>query len=38
VHQYIVGYPGGQEAFVARADELAKKYGRRFEVPASLRK
>lgn len=38
VHQYIVGYPGGQEAFVARADELAKKYGKRFEVPASLRK
>lgn len=38
VHQFIVGYPGGQEAFVARADELAKKYGNRFEVPASLRK
>ncbi|WP_280459337.1 3-hydroxyacyl-CoA dehydrogenase NAD-binding domain-containing protein [Nocardia carnea] len=38
VHQFIVGYPGGQEAFVARADELAKKYGQRFEVPASLRK
>ncbi|WP_280414159.1 3-hydroxyacyl-CoA dehydrogenase NAD-binding domain-containing protein [Nocardia carnea] len=38
VHQFIVGYPGGQEAFVARADELAKKYGKRFEVPASLRK
>ncbi|MFF0541669.1 3-hydroxyacyl-CoA dehydrogenase NAD-binding domain-containing protein [Nocardia thailandica] len=38
VHQFIVGYPGGQEAFVARADELAKKFGPRFEVPASLRK
>ncbi|WP_054816931.1 3-hydroxyacyl-CoA dehydrogenase NAD-binding domain-containing protein [Nocardia arizonensis] len=37
VHQFIVGYPGGQAAFVARADELAKKYGARFEVPASLR-
>ncbi|WP_280344373.1 3-hydroxyacyl-CoA dehydrogenase NAD-binding domain-containing protein [Nocardia neocaledoniensis] len=37
-HQFIVGYPGGQEAFVARADELAKKFGPRFEVPASLRK
>ncbi|WP_028478085.1 3-hydroxyacyl-CoA dehydrogenase NAD-binding domain-containing protein [Nocardia sp. CNY236] len=38
VHQFIVGYPGGQEAFVARADYLAKHYGERFEVPASLRK
>ncbi|MFB7877381.1 3-hydroxyacyl-CoA dehydrogenase NAD-binding domain-containing protein [Nocardia sp. NPDC056064] len=38
VHQFIVGYPGGQEAFVARADELAAKFGPRFEVPASLRK
>ncbi|MFI1914673.1 3-hydroxyacyl-CoA dehydrogenase NAD-binding domain-containing protein [Nocardia sp. NPDC020380] len=37
-HQFIVGYPGGQEAFVARADELAAKFGERFEVPASLRK
>jgi len=35
---FIVGYPGGQEAFVARADYLAKTYGDRFEVPASLRK
>ena len=24
VHQFIVGYPGGQAAFVARAEELAK--------------
>ncbi|MEU7139285.1 3-hydroxyacyl-CoA dehydrogenase NAD-binding domain-containing protein [Nocardia sp. NPDC046473] len=38
VHQFIVGYPGGQAGFVARADELAKTYGERFEVPASLRK
>ncbi|WP_280247909.1 3-hydroxyacyl-CoA dehydrogenase NAD-binding domain-containing protein [Nocardia abscessus] len=38
VHQFIVGYPGGQEAFVERADYLAKTYGERFEVPASLRK
>ncbi|WP_068062979.1 3-hydroxyacyl-CoA dehydrogenase NAD-binding domain-containing protein [Nocardia xishanensis] len=38
VHQFIVGYPGGQEAFVARADELKAKYGDRFEVPVSLRK
>ena len=37
VHQYVVGYPGGQAGFVARADELAKKYGERFTVPASLR-
>ncbi|MFX0580230.1 3-hydroxyacyl-CoA dehydrogenase NAD-binding domain-containing protein [Nocardia nepalensis] len=38
VHQFIVGYPGGQAAFVERADYLAKTYGERFEVPASLRK
>ena len=37
VHQYVVGYPGGQAGFVTRADELAKKYGERFQVPASLR-
>ncbi|WP_067531911.1 3-hydroxyacyl-CoA dehydrogenase NAD-binding domain-containing protein [Nocardia crassostreae] len=37
-HQFIVGYPGGQEGFVARADELAAKFGDRFQVPASLRK
>ncbi|MEU7767618.1 3-hydroxyacyl-CoA dehydrogenase NAD-binding domain-containing protein [Nocardia sp. NPDC049190] len=37
VHQFIVGYPGGQAAFVERADYLAKTYGERFEVPASLR-
>ncbi len=38
VHQFIVGYPGGQEAFVARAEELAAKYGQRFTPPASLKK
>jgi len=37
VVQYIEGYPGGVAGFVARADELAKRYGTRFEVPASLR-
>jgi 3-hydroxyacyl-CoA dehydrogenase/enoyl-CoA hydratase/3-hydroxybutyryl-CoA epimerase len=37
VHQFVVGYPGGQAAFVERADYLAKTYGERFEVPASLR-
>ncbi|WP_067701202.1 3-hydroxyacyl-CoA dehydrogenase NAD-binding domain-containing protein [Nocardia jejuensis] len=37
VHQFIVGYPGGQAGFVARADELAAKFGDRFQVPASLR-
>ena len=38
VHQFIVGYPnGGQAAFVARADELAAKYGERFKAPDSLR-
>ncbi|MGV9412423.1 3-hydroxyacyl-CoA dehydrogenase NAD-binding domain-containing protein [Nocardia sp. NPDC003693] len=38
VHQFIVGYPGGTAGFVARADELAAKFGERFEVPSSLRK
>lgn len=38
VHQFIVGYPGGRAAFVARADYLAETYGERFDVPASLRK
>jgi 3-hydroxyacyl-CoA dehydrogenase/enoyl-CoA hydratase/3-hydroxybutyryl-CoA epimerase len=40
--QFIVGYSGalgtGQEAFVARAKELAAKYGDRFLPPASLTK
>jgi 3-hydroxyacyl-CoA dehydrogenase/enoyl-CoA hydratase/3-hydroxybutyryl-CoA epimerase len=41
VLQYINGYEGadgsvGPAAFVARARELAEKYGERFEPPASL--
>lgn len=35
-HQFIVGYPGGQAGFVARAKELAARYGDRFNPPASL--
>ncbi|KUI32864.1 3-hydroxyacyl-CoA dehydrogenase [Mycobacterium sp. IS-1742] len=38
--QYIVGYEGahgrGKEAFVARARELAERYGDRFTPPSSL--
>jgi 3-hydroxyacyl-CoA dehydrogenase / enoyl-CoA hydratase / 3-hydroxybutyryl-CoA epimerase len=34
--QYIAGYPGGKAGFVARANELAAKYGDRFTPPASL--
>ncbi|MEB3035059.1 3-hydroxyacyl-CoA dehydrogenase NAD-binding domain-containing protein [[Mycobacterium] nativiensis] len=34
--QYIVGYPGGKAGFVARAKELAARYGDRFNPPASL--
>jgi len=34
--QYITGYPGGKAAFVARAKELAARYGDRFNPPASL--
>ncbi|MEZ0363839.1 3-hydroxyacyl-CoA dehydrogenase NAD-binding domain-containing protein [Mycobacterium sp. pUA109] len=38
VRQFITGYPGGgKAAFLARADELAARYGKRFQVPASLR-
>ncbi len=36
VLQYINGYDGGLPGFVARARELAVKYGERFEPPASL--
>jgi 3-hydroxyacyl-CoA dehydrogenase/enoyl-CoA hydratase/3-hydroxybutyryl-CoA epimerase len=36
VLQYINGYDGGVAGFVARARELAGKYGERFEPPASL--
>ena len=39
-HQFIVGYEGpggvGKAAFVARAKELAARYGDRFLPPASL--
>ena len=34
--QFVTGYPGGKAAFVARAKELAAKYGDRFTPPASL--
>ncbi len=35
--QLIAGYPhGGKAGFVARAKELAAKYGERFQPPASL--
>ncbi|MGH2939651.1 MAG: 3-hydroxyacyl-CoA dehydrogenase NAD-binding domain-containing protein [Solirubrobacterales bacterium] len=36
VLQYINGYPGGMEEFVARAQDLAARYGDHFEPPASL--
>jgi 3-hydroxyacyl-CoA dehydrogenase / enoyl-CoA hydratase / 3-hydroxybutyryl-CoA epimerase len=36
VLQYINGYEGGLTGFVARARELAERYGDRFEPPASL--
>lgn len=36
VIQYINGYPGGLPAFVARARELAERYGDHFLPPASL--
>jgi len=35
--QFVVGYPGGTAGFVARARELAAKYGERFTPPDSLR-
>jgi len=34
--QYIVGYPGGKAGFVARAKELAARYGDQFTPPSSL--
>ncbi len=34
--QYMVGYEGGLPGFVARARELAEKYGARFQPPAYL--
>ncbi|MGH3624706.1 MAG: 3-hydroxyacyl-CoA dehydrogenase NAD-binding domain-containing protein [Sciscionella sp.] len=36
VIQYINGYPGGTAGFVARARELAARYGDRFIPPVSL--
>lgn len=36
--QFITGYPGGKAGFVARAKELAERYGDRFNPPASLLK
>jgi 3-hydroxyacyl-CoA dehydrogenase / enoyl-CoA hydratase / 3-hydroxybutyryl-CoA epimerase len=36
VVQYMVSYPGGLAGFVARARELAERYGDRFRPPASL--
>ncbi|GAA1215873.1 3-hydroxyacyl-CoA dehydrogenase NAD-binding domain-containing protein [Prauserella alba] len=36
VIQYINGYEGGLQGFVARSRELAARYGNHFEPPASL--
>ena len=36
VLQYINGYRGGPAGFVARAQELAERYGERFLPPDSL--
>jgi 3-hydroxyacyl-CoA dehydrogenase/enoyl-CoA hydratase/3-hydroxybutyryl-CoA epimerase len=36
VLQYVNGYQGGLRGFVARARELAERYGDRFQPPASL--
>jgi 3-hydroxyacyl-CoA dehydrogenase/enoyl-CoA hydratase/3-hydroxybutyryl-CoA epimerase len=36
VVQFMNGYPGGLTGFVARAKELAGRYGDRFTAPASL--
>jgi 3-hydroxyacyl-CoA dehydrogenase/enoyl-CoA hydratase/3-hydroxybutyryl-CoA epimerase len=36
VLQYVNGYDGGVAGFVARARELAARYGERFEPPVSL--
>jgi 3-hydroxyacyl-CoA dehydrogenase/enoyl-CoA hydratase/3-hydroxybutyryl-CoA epimerase len=37
VARYMDQYPGGLPGFVARAEELAGKYGERFTPPQSLR-
>lgn len=34
--QFIAGYPGGPEAFVARSRQLEDKFGPRFAPPSSL--
>jgi 3-hydroxyacyl-CoA dehydrogenase/enoyl-CoA hydratase/3-hydroxybutyryl-CoA epimerase len=36
VLRYVDGYPGGLPGFVARAGELAARYGERFAPPVSL--
>jgi 3-hydroxyacyl-CoA dehydrogenase/enoyl-CoA hydratase/3-hydroxybutyryl-CoA epimerase len=36
VLQYVDGYEGGPAGFVARARQLAEKYGERFTPPASV--
>jgi 3-hydroxyacyl-CoA dehydrogenase/enoyl-CoA hydratase/3-hydroxybutyryl-CoA epimerase len=36
VLQYVDQYPGGVAGFVARADQLADRYGERFRPPALL--
>jgi 3-hydroxyacyl-CoA dehydrogenase/enoyl-CoA hydratase/3-hydroxybutyryl-CoA epimerase len=36
VLQFVNGYEGGPAGFVARANELAEKYGDRFTPPASV--
>jgi 3-hydroxyacyl-CoA dehydrogenase/enoyl-CoA hydratase/3-hydroxybutyryl-CoA epimerase len=35
--QYIKGYEGGVDGFIARSQELAAKYGERFNPPARLK-
>jgi 3-hydroxyacyl-CoA dehydrogenase/enoyl-CoA hydratase/3-hydroxybutyryl-CoA epimerase len=37
VLQYINQYEGGLEGFIARAEQLAQRYGERFSPPALLR-
>ena len=37
VRQFVAGYPGGRDAFLSRADELAAAYGARFTAPSSMR-
>ncbi|MGO3325112.1 3-hydroxyacyl-CoA dehydrogenase NAD-binding domain-containing protein [Gordonia sp. (in: high G+C Gram-positive bacteria)] len=32
VRQFVSGYPGGRQAYLERASELAQKYGQRFTV------